>query len=87
MVNGLRDPAPEVRQACAYGCGVLAQYGGEQFAAACAHALPLLQALVAEPDSRSIDKVNATENAISAVAKIIKYNSSLIDRDETIRHW
>ncbi|XP_072935690.1 importin-5 [Epargyreus clarus] len=87
MLNGLREPEPEVRQAAAYGCGVLAQYGGAQFAGACARAVPLLAALIAEPGSRSVENLNATENAISAVTKIIKYNHSQINRDEIIRHW
>ncbi|GBP12897.1 Importin-5 [Eumeta japonica] len=87
IVNGLRDPAPDVRQAASYGCGVLAQFGGEQFAGTCAQVVPLLAAIVSEPDCRSIEKLSATENAISAVAKIIKYNHSQINRDETIRHW
>ncbi|XP_045761353.1 importin-5 [Maniola jurtina] len=87
MLNGLREPESEVRQASAYGCGVLAQFGGPQFAGACARAVPLLAAIVAEPDSRSVEKLNATENAISAVTKIIKYNHSQINRDEIIRHW
>ncbi|XP_038209407.1 importin-5 [Zerene cesonia] len=87
MLNGLREHEPEVRQAAAYGCGVLAQFGGAQFAPACARAVPLLAALIAEPDSRSVENLNATENAISAVTKIIKYNHSQINRDEIIRHW
>ncbi|XP_050354155.1 importin-5 [Nymphalis io] len=87
MLNGLREPEPEVRQAASYGCGVLAQFGGPQFAGACARAVPLLAALIAEPDSRSVENLNATENAISAVTKIIKYNHSQINRDEIIRHW
>ncbi|CAH0600347.1 unnamed protein product [Chrysodeixis includens] len=87
MLNGLREPEAEVRQAAAYGCGVLAQFGGASFAAACARAAPLLAALVADPEARSVENLNATENAISAVAKIIKYNHSQIDRDEIIRHW
>lgn len=87
MLNGLREPEPEVRQAAAYGCGVLAQFGGPQFAGACARAVPLLAALIAEPNSRSVENLNATENAISAVTKIIKYNHSQINRDEIIRHW
>ncbi|KAI8430139.1 hypothetical protein MSG28_000535 [Choristoneura fumiferana] len=68
MLGGLCSAEPEVRQAAAYGCGVLAQFGGLQFADACARAVPLLAAIVAEPDSRSIEKINATENAISAEA-------------------
>ncbi|KAI8430149.1 hypothetical protein MSG28_000535 [Choristoneura fumiferana] len=87
MLGGLCSAEPEVRQAAAYGCGVLAQFGGLQFADACARAVPLLAAIVAEPDSRSIEKINATENAISAVTKIIKYNHAKINRDEIIRHW
>ncbi|CAH2099620.1 unnamed protein product [Euphydryas editha] len=87
MLNGLREPEPEVRQAASYGCGVLAQFGGPQFAGACARAVPLLAALIAEPNSRSVENLNATENAISAVTKIIKYNHSQINRDEIIRHW
>ncbi|XP_047523500.1 importin-5 [Pieris napi] len=87
MLNGLREREPEIKQAAAYGCGVLAQFAGPHFAAACARAVPLLAALIAEPDSRSVENINATENAISAVAKIIKYNHSQINRDEIIRHW
>ncbi|XP_049887445.1 importin-5 [Pectinophora gossypiella] len=87
MLNGLSAPEAEVRQAAAYGCGVLAQFGGAQFAAACARAVPLLAALLAAPDARADHNLNATENAISAVAKIIKYNHSQINRDEIIRHW
>lgn len=87
MLSGLQSSEAEVRQAAAYGCGVLAQFGGAQFAAACAKAVPLLAAVIAEPDARSVENLNATENAISAVAKIIKYNHDRIDRDEIIRHW
>lgn len=87
MLSGLSSGEAEVRQAASYGCGVLAQFGGEQFAPACARALPLLAALIADPEARSVENVNATENAISAVTKIIKYNHSQINRDEIIRHW
>lgn len=87
MLAGLQSSQAEVRQAASYGCGVLAQFAGEQFASACARALPLLAALIAEPESRSVENITATENAISAVTKIIKYNHSQINRDEIIRHW
>merc|ERR1711962_85722 len=36
------SPQPEVRQAAAYGCGVLGQFGGPGLAAAAAQAIPLL---------------------------------------------
>lgn len=87
MLSGLSSAEAELRQACAYGCGVLAQFGGAQYAGACARAVPLLAALISAPDARADHNINATENAISAVAKIIKYNHSQINRDEIIRHW
>ncbi|CAG4963657.1 unnamed protein product [Parnassius apollo] len=87
MLSGLTAAEAEVRQAAAYGCGVLAQFGGAQFAPACARAARLLADVVAAPDARSVENLNATENAISAVAKIIKYNHSQVDRDQLITHW
>lgn len=87
MLAGLSHGEAEVRQAAAYGCGVLAQFGGAAFAPACARAVPLLAALIASPHARAVENLNATENAISAVTKIIKYNHSQINRDEIIRHW
>ncbi|KPI93520.1 Importin-5 [Papilio xuthus] len=87
MLSGLVAAEAEVRQAAAYGCGVLAQFGGVQFAAACARAARLLADVVNAPDSRNIENLNATENAISAVAKIIKYNHTQVDRDQLITHW
>lgn len=42
IVNAVLDEAAEVRQAAAYGCGVLAQFGGDQFAQTCAQSLSKL---------------------------------------------
>lgn len=82
------DKSPEVRQAAAYGWGVLAQFGGEQFAGECTKALPILLEVINDPESRSIKNVNPTENAISAVTKILKYNNSQIEAmDELILMW
>lgn len=35
MLQSLGDPSPEVRQAAAYGVGVMAQYGGENYRSFC----------------------------------------------------
>ncbi|KAI4464528.1 importin beta [Holotrichia oblita] len=83
----LKDKAPEVRQAAAYGWGVLAQFGGEQFAPELAKALPLLVEVITNPDSRESRNVSPTENAISAVTKIMKYNSSAINVDDILPVW
>jgi hypothetical protein len=74
------DEYPEVRQAAAYGVGLLAMKGGAEFATDCARAIPLLAEAINKTDSRETEEgIEATENAVSAVAKILKYNSFAID--------
>ncbi|KAL1491195.1 hypothetical protein ABEB36_011831 [Hypothenemus hampei] len=83
----LRDKSTEVRQAAAYGWGVLAQFGGDQFAVELAKVVPTLVELINDPESRDLRNVNSTENAISAVTKIMKYNSSQINFNELVPLW
>uniref|UniRef100_A0A6M2DRC2 Putative karyopherin importin beta 3 n=1 Tax=Xenopsylla cheopis TaxID=163159 RepID=A0A6M2DRC2_XENCH len=88
MLQFVTDTSSEVRQAAAYGCGVLGQFGGEQFSQACAQAVPRLMEVINAPNSRAPENVNPTENAISAVTKILKFNSSaIVNVDEVIIHW
>lgn len=85
MIAALSDESPEVRQAAAYGFGIMGQMGGPAYAEACAGALQHLAATVNRPQARSTaEDTAATENAISAVAKILKHNSSLIDANAVI---
>ncbi|XP_034489294.1 importin-5 [Drosophila innubila] len=82
------DKSPDVRQAATYGCGVLGQFGGEQFAHTCAQFIPLLVQVINDPKAREVENINATENAISAFSKILKYNkSALTNVDELIAAW
>ena len=62
-------------------------YGTAVFADACAQAVPALIEMISAPDSRSVENINPTENAISAVTKILKFNNSAIRVDEIISHW
>ncbi|XP_023288380.1 importin-5 isoform X2 [Orussus abietinus] len=87
MIQYVSDKSAEVRQAAAYGCGVLGQFGGEGFAQACAEALPRLMQVISDPESRSPVNVNSTENAISAVTKILQYNNKALDIDKILPHW
>ncbi|CAG5078833.1 Similar to Ipo5: Importin-5 (Mus musculus) [Cotesia congregata] len=87
MISYVCDPSAEVRQAAAYGCGVFAQFGGDAYAQACAEALPRLVEVITQPEARSQENVNPTENAISAVTKILKYNSKMVNVDEMLPHW
>lgn len=88
LLQYVSDKSPEVRQAAAYGCGVLAQFGGEQYAMTCAQIIPLLVQVVNDPKSREPENINPTENAISAVTKILKFNKSAVQNvDEIINVW
>lgn len=88
MLQYSKDKQSEVRQAAIYGCGILGQFGGEQFASTCAQMIPSLMETVLAADGRDPENVNPTENAISAVAKILKFNSSAIpNADEVLNSW
>lgn len=82
MLGFVGDKQGEVRQAAAYGCGVLGQFAGPAFATVCAQAIPLLVQVIQSPDARSEVNLNPTENAIAAVTKILKYNNSAVNVDE-----
>jgi len=87
LLEFVKDQSPEVRQAAAYGWGALGMHGTPVFAAACAQAVPRLIEMITAPDSRCVENINPTENAISAVTKILKYNNSAIHVDEVLSHW
>ncbi|KAI7872213.1 armadillo-type protein [Spinellus fusiger] len=87
VIAGLADTAFEVRQASAYGVGVWAQYGGPQYADVCAGALEPLFAMIKGPTAREEGDVYATENAISAIAKICKFNGSKTNVDQALSAW
>jgi importin-5 len=88
MIQYCKDKQPEVRQAAIYGCGVLSQHGGEQFAQTCSMIMPILVEAIMSPEAREPENLTVTENAISAIAKILKYNSSAISNvDEIITIW
>ncbi|CAG8626806.1 8999_t:CDS:10, partial [Acaulospora morrowiae] len=71
----------------AYGIGVCAQFGGENYSDAVASALtPLFQAISSE-GSRKDENVYATENAISAITKILKFNNSKFDVNSVLPAW
>lgn len=53
----------------------------------CAEALPHLMRVIMAPEARAPENVNPTENAISAVTKMLKYNNSAINCDEIIPIW
>ncbi|ERE91640.1 importin-5-like protein [Cricetulus griseus] len=87
MLQYVCDNSPEVRQAAAYGLGVMAQYGGDNYRPFCTEALPLLVRVIQSADSKTKENVNATENCISAVGKIMKFKPDCVNVEEVLPHW
>ena len=84
MIQYCKDKQNEVRQAAIYGVGILAQCGGDQFAQTCSLVMPILVETVVASNSREPENMTVTENAISAIAKILKYNSSAVTNPDAI---
>jgi len=76
LLEYVADPQAEIRQAAAYGVGVMAQFGGAGYSEVCAGVVPVLIGVIEHPTSRAVENLSATENAISAVTKILKYNAA-----------
>ncbi|KAG9262144.1 importin-5 [Astyanax mexicanus] len=87
MIQSLCDTSPEVRQAAAYGIGVMAQFGGESYRPFCTEAIPLLIGVIQAAESKAKENVNATENCISAVGKVMRYRPECINVNEVLPHW
>uniref|UniRef100_A0A8D2Q919 Importin 5 n=1 Tax=Varanus komodoensis TaxID=61221 RepID=A0A8D2Q919_VARKO len=87
MLQSICDNSPEVRQAAAYGIGVMAQFGGDNYRPFCTEALPLLVRVIQSTDAKTKENINATENCISAVGKIMKFKPDCINVEEVLPHW
>lgn len=75
LMRGCHDEVSSTRQACAYGLGVAAEFGGEEMGPESPEALRLLLALVAqgrESDEGGGSEIAlVTDNAISAAFRVI----------------
>lgn len=89
MGENLAHSEPDLRQAAAYGVGVAAKFGGPSYAAFVVECLPHLFNIINFPESRSEDNLIATENAISAVGKILAVykESGAFDSASLIGAW
>lgn len=88
LSSAIRDTDYTIRQAGAYGIGVAAQHGGEAYTQFCVSSLPALFAMTQLPQARVEDDVYATENACSAISKILRTKSSHVtDLNGVITAW
>lgn len=73
------DQDAEVRQAAAFGVGICAQFGGDAFAAANgAGIVKGLEKIVADPSARREGYAVASDNAMSALMKIIEFQPACL---------
>ena len=88
LLHGCRDQSPAIRQAAAYGIGIIAHHGGAAWANFLGGAIQVLFEALQFPDARSEENVYATENACAAVAKILHFNASAVAHvDQIIGQW
>ncbi|KAJ3361562.1 hypothetical protein GGF32_007166 [Allomyces javanicus] len=81
----LASPLPSVRQSVAYGVGIAATKGGPAVHPLCLAAVPRLVEMVRAPKSRDDDNVVATENAVAALARILRSDVLPVQqRDEAL---
>ncbi|WAR27376.1 IPO5-like protein [Mya arenaria] len=87
MVQSVCDKQAEVRQAAAFGIGVMAMFGGEAYKKVYPEVMPILLQVINAPDSRSVENASPTENAIAAVTKICKYHPDTVNITELLPMW
>lgn len=85
LIEYILHPSADIRQACSYGIGIIAKHGGETMTPFLTKSLPLLVDIISRSDSRSSTNSVATENAISAIAKVIMHRPAAVPNlDEMI---
>jgi hypothetical protein len=84
MVNYITDSNPSVRQAAVFGIGLCAQHGGPSMGTIILDIFRRLDSVIKHSESRSPENIHATENAISAVAKIIRFQANAIDLNQLL---
>lgn len=74
ITRSLTDENPRIRQAALYGIGVAAQHGGEQYRQAVLMAVETMFQICNDPRARDEINLAATENACTAIAKVLRYH-------------
>ncbi|ODV90058.1 hypothetical protein CANCADRAFT_99901 [Tortispora caseinolytica NRRL Y-17796] len=88
VAQGLESPHTRVRQGAATVVGTAALHGGNSYKTTVLQTIPYLDKIVNKEDSRETENIDATEAAITTVAKIIRtYGSDLPDVNTAIQTW
>lgn len=81
------DGYPPLVQASAYGMGICARLGREQFAKHAESCLTLLRGVLMHPKARDASNLNATDNAVSAFGLICEHHASVVDAATLFPQW
>jgi hypothetical protein len=87
LSNGVVEKKSEIRQAALYGVGMLAQNTGSTFVEFFQGLIPHIVQVINHPEARSDDCIMATENGISAVAKILKFCPQIANHNDLLKCW
>jgi hypothetical protein len=87
MLQYATAPEAGLRQSACYGLGVTAVTLGDEFAPAINEVLVKLKQVAGAQEAFAPENVHATENAISAIGKIIDTQANSISIVDTIRFW
>ncbi|CAD5118222.1 DgyrCDS6944 [Dimorphilus gyrociliatus] len=87
LLNGLGDERPEIRQAAAYGVGIMASSAALHYQDVCIQVLPTLAGLIQAPKARDVENNLATDNILSALTKIMKTFGEQIQIDQFLPVW
>ena len=87
IVEMIDHPSSTVRQAVVYSLGVTAELHPDIFAVYKNEVLQRLHRVITTEDSREEENICATENAISALGKVIQYHKKSLDIGSEIQKW
>ncbi|EGG19410.1 WD40 repeat-containing protein [Cavenderia fasciculata] len=77
MISSLGSNDATVRHAASYGLGIASQTALQQFEPFLIQSLQGLNKLISSPNSKNEDNITATENAISAIGRFVRYQPQL----------
>nr|XP_026689827.1 importin-5 [Ciona intestinalis] len=91
LITYIEDESPEVRQAAAYGVGVMASCASETYYAAITESIPRLKRVIEGPHGRGVqnqplahENLAPLENCISAVGKILRHCPAILGSEAAV---
>ncbi|KAK6460373.1 Karyopherin functions in nuclear transport of protein [Scheffersomyces coipomensis] len=88
VAESLTSSHAGVRQIASYAVGVAAQFGGDVYADFCLACLETMFKMASVPDAKAEENIYATENSVTAIAKVChRFASSIPDVNAILEQW